>query len=270
MNLETLLALIAPLHQTELQPAAAAATISSKRKDCEQLNNPTTRAITMGLFYETVTALFYGGLLGESFSSVAAELDIATKPDIVNHHSKKFFECKSVCSGQHCMLLDDQLQSYDQLQEHFPDYSISFAFYRHTLHGIKSSWRGTTSDLFQELSKKTAYLVVLPYSIVQEFQVLGQSRISSPLVYRYSHPQSAYDSCTCLRSSTLTRLATEPETVINDLKLNQERFTINRYCSPVCRINRFQLESFPIIEVTDPQEYKRTEKIKENEVALPF
>jgi len=251
MNLEKLLTLIAPLHYQELQPSATTATILSKRKDCEQLDNPTTRAITMGLFYETLTSLFYGGVLGASFSPVTNELSLLTKPDIVNHDTKHFYECKSVRNGHHGMFLDTQLNGYDQLQEHFPDYSTSFAIYRHTLPGIKSSWQGTTNDLFQELSQKTAYLVLLPYSIVQQFQTVGQSGVSSSLVSRYDNPQSTYDTCTCLRSSTLTTLATEPERVIDDLKIDREQFTINRYRSPGCWINSIPLRRFLIIQIDD-------------------
>ncbi len=270
MNLEKLLTLISPLHQEELPAVSTEATFSSKRDTHQSLNNPTAKAITMGLFYETVTALFYGGLLGEHFSSVSDELDLLTKPDLVNHDTKQFFESKSVRSGQHCMLLDAQLEGYDQLEEHFPDYSTSFAIYRHSLHGIKSSWQGTTDELFQELSRRTAYLVLLPYSIIQKFQTVGQSGVSSPLVYRYSHPRSTYDTCTCIRSSTLTRLAIEPQTVIDDLNFDREQFVVNRYRSPVCQINNFSLQPFPIIEITDLVEHRRTLRIIENDLNLPF
>lgn len=106
-------------------------------------------------------------------------------------------------------------------------------------------------DLFKELAGKTAYLVVLPYSVVRKFQAEGQGITVSPVVSRYQNPRSTFDNCTCIRSSTFTRLAVEPEQVLDDVKLDPAEYTVMRYRSPHCTINDISLCPFPIIQVAE-------------------
>ncbi|MBI2102332.1 hypothetical protein HYT55_00700 [Candidatus Woesearchaeota archaeon] len=257
MKLEQLIESLSPSHQTELQPAASSTTVTFSEKDQSALSNPTTKALRMGLFYVTLTTLLYGGDSGESFSPVVRELDLLTKPDIVNPDQRLFLESKAVCSGHHGLVLDIQLDGYASLQEHFPGYKTAFAFYRHALRGIKSSWQGTATDLFQELAMKTAYLVVLPYSVVKKFQAEGQRISASSVVSRYQNPRSTFDNCTCIRSSTFTRLAIEPEQVLHDIDLDLGEYAVRRYRSPSCTINSIPLKSFPIIQITEKEPEKQ-------------
>lgn len=271
MKLEQLIDSLSPLHHAEFEPAANSTTITLSEKDQTTLTNPTTKALRMGLFYVALTTLLYGGESGETFSSVVRELDLLTKPDIVNPDRKLFLESKAVCSGHHGLVLDIQLDGYTALQEHFPGYNTAFAFFRHKLRGIKSSWQGTATDLFQELAAKTAYLVVLPYSVVKKFQAEGQGIFTSHLVSRYQNPRSTFDNCTCIRSSMFTRLAVEPERVLGDVKLDPAEYTVARYRSPQCEINAIPLRQFPIIQITE-REQEKLDQIEPYSTAeeLPF
>ncbi|MBS3169021.1 hypothetical protein J4210_00925 [Candidatus Woesearchaeota archaeon] len=268
MKLEFLVNDLLALSTSEFPAAASSAILPTPEKDDVLLHDPTTRALRLGLFYEQLTMLLFGGEPGKTFSPLVRELDLLTRPDIVDEQKQCFLESKAICSGQHCLILDSQLQGYDTLTEHFPAYSISFALYRHSLPGIKSSWAGTASDLFGELSSSTAYLISLPYALVCALQQKGISDPFSRLVYRYHNPYTTFDTCVCIRSSTITRLATEPEIVIADLDLAGDRFSVDRYSSPALRINNTPINRFPIIQISDHSLLKPPEKPAGAE--LPF
>jgi len=216
------------------------------------LKKPTARAILMGRFYEHLTAALYGGdvCISEILPGGDEDENDTITPDVVNNSTKRYFEVKGVCAGQHCMLQDYQLDHYEQLLRARPGYDLSFAFFRHTLHGIKSTWSGNSEQLLSELAAKTLYLVVLPYSAIT--QMHGMVNGSKALVSRFQKEGSPFDRCTSVLASTLTRLYTKPEEVVEQVAGEDvSRYTLSRYVSAPISLSGFLVPAFPIVLVED-------------------
>ncbi len=250
MKLEEVVNSVRSLHQASFEASQKWVSVHLNGDAHEVMYKPTQKAIMMGRFYESLTMAFYGGVLGESYSYMVNELGLLTKPDVVNADTKLIFEAKSVYAGQHCMIQDAQMQSYDGLREHLLGYDVRFALFRHTLSGIKKSWKGTPWELFEQLSKQTGYLIVLPYDVVTAFHTSS----STSLVYRYDNMNSPYGACTNLLSSTITSLLLEPERVMERLGFESDGYTVSRFMSPECRLQRFKVRSFPIVQINMTKE----------------
>ncbi len=236
-------------------PYSSAVIIPSNVDLSAPLTKPTSRAILMGKFYEHLTAALYGGdvCVTEFLAGADEEKEddcMKITPDVVNNNTRRYFEVKGVCAGQHCMLQDYQLEHYEQLLGARSGYDLSFAFYRHNLHGIKSTWEGNSEELLTALAAKTLYLIVLPYSAIT--QMHGMINGSHALVSRFQKEGSPFDRCTSVLASTLTRLYTEPEEILQQIAGEDiSQYNICRFVSEPISISGYVVPSFPIVFVED-------------------
>ena len=250
MRLDRIVASVRDSHSEVITPARRKIVIPCNGSIDTRLNDPTSKAIMMGRFYEALTAYLYGGRMGDikKVEDCDGETTII-KPDVIDDTRQHIFECKAVRSGQTSNLLDQQLDAYEKLQEAYPEYNLYLALYRHSLKGIKKDWEGTPRELFAELCQKTAYGVVLPFELVHA--LLDPQKDSSKFTYRYQNEHSGFDDCVCTRSSTFTRLFTEPEQVISQLGLELGEFEIRKLLTPTSYVHRFKLPSFPIVYISE-------------------
>lgn len=249
MRLEDIVKSVRHLHSEEIIPVKKQVFVPINGKIDEQLEVATTRAIMMGRFYEALTSSLFGGRLGDIYHVRPFEEDVIVRPDVVDVRNKRIFECKSICSGQSGTLLDTQMDGYKGFYSQYPNYEINFAFYRHSLHGIKGAWSGTSRDLFSDLAKQTAYLVVLPFSIVLALH--NPSYGSTKYMYRYQGEQTAFDNCSCLRSSGLTAFFVSPEQVIEEMGLDINAYQIDRKMSGNCKVQNGYVQSFPVVYISE-------------------
>lgn len=257
MRLEEVVNRLRGTHTEVLPAISSVVTILGNGDLSVPLRNATTKATMMGTFYEGLTAALYGGdvCVSERLPGSDEEEGCVT-PDVVNHGTRQYFEVKSVCSGQHCMLQDYQLEGYGRLLEYHREYTLSFAVYRHTVRGIKSTWKGTASELFQALGEGTLYLVILPYDVVAQMHTAANG--SSCLVYRFQKERSPFGRCTSVLASTVTRLFTEPEEILQ-LVAGEEvsRYRVERLLSPKVTCNGYVVRPFPIVSVEDTTAVKK-------------
>lgn len=193
----------------------------------------------MGLFYENLTAAFYGGEMGHR---IALKSGTEIEPDVFNSKKNVIFEAKGVHKNLRCHLLDLQIEAYAEYYNANPT-QIYFAIYRHSLDGIRARWKGTDAELFNELAEKTEYSVAIPFSIILALYTPENGH--TPLVYRYNN-NTTYDKCTCIRSQTINELANKPEEIIKELDLNPKSYKTKRIIAPRIKINDKRINEFPI------------------------
>ncbi len=275
-SLEGIVDSVRDLHSPQLDPHRRNTTIRGQIvfPGVDICPTGSSRAVAMGRFYEYVTAALYGGRLGDvvdignrsdtettNGNGVGdLETDSIAKPDVVHSGKNIIYESKACRSGQTCKLADEQIDAYRALQARDPPPRVYYVVYRHNVRGIKSSWRGTTERLFKELSEGTAYSLVLPFRLILR---LYNPENLSRYVSRYQGRQETrndFDTCTCIRSSALTKILKEPKTVVEDLGLDCSSFELRRILSPrKFYVNRHRVNQFPILFIEDRDERWREE-----------
>ncbi len=245
MKLDDIVASVRGLHGEQFLLAERDVSISLKGRMDERIEVPTTRAIMMGRFYELLTRGLFGGKLGDVYHVRAADEEVIVRPDVVDTVHKRLFECKAICSGQSGTLLDTQINGYMAFAAEKPEYDISFVFYRHVLHGIKGKWEGTARELFRDLARDTAYVVVLPFQMVLDLH--DPTKGSTKYIYRYDG-QTEFDCCSCLRSSALTKLLVNPEEVLQEMGLS---YQIERRMAVGCCVQGNRVRDFPVVYVRE-------------------
>lgn len=249
MRLDDIVNSVRHLHTEEIILVRKSVLVPINGKIDDKLEVATTRAIMMGRFYEALTRSLFGGKLGDVYHVRPAQKDVIVRPDIVDIKNKRVFECKSICSGQSGTLLDTQMDGYRGFSLQHSEYEINFAFYRHSLAGIKGEWSGTSRDLFGDLAKRTAYLVVLPFSVVLALH--NPEYGSTKFMYRYQGDETAFDTCSCLRSSGLTSFFVSPEKVLEEMGLEVNDYQIDRKMSGECKVQNCYVQSFPVVYVSE-------------------
>jgi len=226
--------------------------------------------VSMGDFYELVTAGFYGGKVRKYIQTEAQNGDDRTSQlDVITTNGfgelELVHESKACCSGQRCNLWDYQVYSYCDIQRRYPDAKIWFDIYRHELHKIKS-FKGTEDELFNALTNKTAFLVSLPLSLVDALN--RNSAGNQEIVYRYEG--GATHNVSALRSNILNKFLTNPEEVITQMGLNLGDYEIQRKISSsnFC-IEGIQVKQFPIVLIDDKYHQEWVERFLDEKPLTP-
>lgn len=219
--------------------------------------------VSMGDFYELVTAGFYGGKLAnrryleetnsrEHPSYNGGEGSGLIKPDVIDAERGQNWEAKAVVAGNTCNLADAQIWRYMMMQRQDPSSKFYFALYRHNLRGVKS-FDGTEEELFRALANQTLCSVVLPLSIVLQLYDWPAGTRNN-LVYRYDG--SRYTPCTCVRSHAINKFFFQSDELIGDLDLNLEDYEVVHLKSPKdFSVAGIRLSQFPIVWIKD-RDYK--------------
>ncbi len=246
------LELLARTHEPEqLVPVFKSKVLPVTKGLSELLIQATDRKRLMGLFYQGMTVTFYGGKFGELTSLSREGEEVSLIPDVVDHKRKRYGESKSSATGGNWTITLKQYVGYCALQEEHPDYATYFAFYKHGLRGIASTWSGTTHDLFKKLAQHTKYSVVLPFSLIVELRKPRPR--NERLTYEYTN-ETSFDPCMRLTSSATTRLMKDPNDILNALGMDLKRYEIVRQVSPSnISIHGYRVSQFPIVTIIDKQ-----------------
>ena len=224
----------------------------------EKNSRATKRMLLMGRFYEGVTQGFFGGELNDTrFERPNGKGKI--KPDVIDWFRKLAWEVKgSYCKGR----LDigtEQLLGYQDLQYKNPDFEYYYSFFRHSLKSIKNK-ELPEKAVVQRLSKSTEFSIVLPLSVVVKLTDLANENLFS----HYSNDESSYDNCYMIGNDFVNKLFSDPEKVLDLIRLNPEDYKIRRVRSPEkFRVNRFKLNQFPILHISDRNHSDWVEGFKE-------
>lgn len=266
VKLEKLVNSVLPKFQKELQVQSLELKVPTQM-DLPKIPTLSKRAVAMGRYYEFMTRGFFGGVLSDLKYLEAQDNENHHNhfsiPDVTNHEEGVLWESKACCSGHSCNLLDSQIEGYKSRQLDEPDLRIFFVVYRHVLRGIKSTYKGSERELFEELNKKTMLALVLPFSLVLGLHepIHEENPHWSRLCYMYEEKEGIgrtdgkhhyFGSCTYIRSPTLNRFLTEPEEVIQEIGYDVSAFNIKRRITPEgLRVNKNPVRQFPVVLISD-------------------
>jgi len=248
MLLKTLIEIAEEQYKQEIRAHHRMIAIPIKSND-DFMTNGSSKATALGMYFEYLTKSIHGGELKQNIRIMSANGDYERyKPDVVHKKKKIAWEAKACVTGSTCNLLDYQIRKIMNYQFDNPEFTLYFAFYRHQIFGIKSSYKKSEDELYHDLNQSRKYAVILPLSIVERLH--NRIGVSEKFIYRYEG--QTYDNCTCLRSSFLNRLLKEPEKIIDELNWDEERIIIERYRSPANQfVNSGKVSQFPIMWMKD-------------------
>ncbi len=202
--------------------------------------------VRMGMFYELMTQGFFGGQLWDSIKPANNKYKGWIKPDIIREEIKTIWESKACRQGHQMNFLDEQLERYQMFQILYPDFTIYFAFWRHSFKNIKSC-KLSVKDLFAGLSTATRAGIVLPFSIIV---ALWKMEIPEYGVKRYE--EGPWHNCTRIGSKFLNLFILDPDYAIDRIGLDPARFEYERRMSPSdFRIAQNEIDYFPFIIIKD-------------------
>ncbi len=211
--------------------------------------------VKLGWFYENLYAGLFGGIRC---------LDLLSKgparrlPDVVEGEGAVFAEVKGCCVDKTTQLRDNQVEVYRILQNDYPDAELRLAIFRHCFPLIRS-YDGPEEDLYRLLVGRTLYGLVLPFSMMLR---LHEHKGIGGLVRRYNEAEPlvgvhSYESCACIRGTTMHRLLSEPEQVVEEIGLPAEEYRVTRLLTPEgLPVNGVPLPSFPIARIAHLREEK--------------
>ena len=263
MRLEKLVESVIPLHTRVLRPRHRKITLSTQIDAFEgQYPNKTKRGQLMSYFFESLTRALYGGKLNDRMYNVQLNGSVSggLKPDVVDNARNIHYESKATVSGDALEIDEEQFRKYEHDQYRDLSTRLFYAIYRHSLHGIKKQKR-TEDEIFSELTEKTDFSIVLPFSVLIALSdVRGNYLVSS-----YMGRQTSYQDCFSLRSPTTNRFLTTPEEVLTSVDLNLKDYIIERYLSPSnLTVNNEKIKQFPIVKIYDKNHNKWAKKFAKN------
>jgi hypothetical protein len=252
-RLEVLVRRVSSLHTGKITPVHldfSRPQIDPLERPQLSLFGPSPNSTSMGTYFELLTQAMYGGVLRNKIQLEHPNGDPLgeTQPDLINYDTKEMWEIKACRSGSHCPLRDGQMEKYLHLQRNYPEFTIHFVFYRHSLKGIEHFEQGEDA-LYRRLTLGIYHAVSLPLSVIMAMHDPTVRRHDA--LYRYGGSQK-YKSCTTVRSQTLNAFLVDPEHALATFDLDHESFVIQRSFSP----HRFAFEGlyvkpFPLTVMTD-------------------
>lgn len=208
--------------------------------------------IKMGLFYEMMTAVLFGGKVIEKVQEINMKLnggkyDIV--PDVISNRRKHAFESKACQQGSKLNLMDFQINRYDQLCLLYK-FIVYYAVWRHDFKGIHQ-YKGKIIDLYRDLSEATQAGVVLPLSIILHiWEKAWRENLNVKGVSRYVGDK--WHHCTSMASNLINRFVIEPEEVISDLDLSSDNYNIVRKLTPKnLMVQNQKIAQFPLMIIKD-------------------
>lgn len=200
--------------------------------------------VEMGLFYELLTVVLFGGKLIDAIKESACELCFGSnKPDVVSEKRKVCYESKANRSGHQLNILKSQFDRYCLTQLLHQDYKINYCIYRHTTKNIKS-YQGSRMELFSELATTTTKaLLVLPLQVIWDMFHCEK--------FKY-YKNEAWGECRRIPSTFINSLIRNPypglEHIANDDNLYRYKSELKK--SPVVKIDGFEVVQFPVRIIT--------------------
>ncbi len=233
--------------------------IGEGSRKSERYKVESARSQFIGYMYELLIASFYGGKLLKTPLRIGPE-KFSLMPDVVDFERKIYWESKCISNGRRLPLRDDQSNGYNYLQKTKPYPKINFIIWKHSVNDIKINLKRSAEELLQEICSRTNYALVMPMSLIAEFNDLTKLEKHSSLVYRYV-PKKEKPSgkrklgrrdCVYVKNPVLYDLLISPEKVIEKLGLDPENYLFNRLKSPLnFYVNNYLLRPFPILEIID-------------------
>lgn len=222
--------------------------------------------IKMGLFYEMLTALLFGGRLSDSLlrSQRGAKRDEGPMPDVWDRKRDRMGESKACRNGHQLNLLDGQIALYRRFQILKPNTRIYFSIWRHRFPSIKK-FRGSCDELFSSLAEKTSAGIILPFTIINyihsmETEMRHHIREKSGIILR-RYEEDTWDHCTRVSSSLINSFILTPNKTISRLGLDIDDYSWNRYLVPEVTIAGVQInQPIPFILITDNDHSANVEK----------
>lgn len=262
VQIDRLVEMALPGHQEEIEPFIRYVTIHPSPDPKNDFpENGTRKAGAMGDFYNYVTRGLFGGSLEEKFRiRVDGEEEVSLRVDVLDEDNKRGWESKgSIIGGQTCNILDYQIRKYRFFQYLFPEVELSYIIFRQKIKRIKAGYSGTEKQLYQDLTKATAYAIIIPFSLMT--QMHDTSQMPHELVLRYDGPQ--YDDCTCLKSPMLNTLLVDPAEVIRRMGLNHRNYEFERRRMPEgFYVNHRKMTPIPTLEIKDKNYSEWVEKLR--------
>ena len=223
----------------------------------------------LGHYYELLSKSISGGTLKKLYTleEYSNGDSIKSEPDLtVQKKDKSVFltEVKSIAPGQALKLGDNQIAKYVSLQtgDYFSKSPlIRFDIFRHGILGIQKKYiTRPLEELIYDLSKKTKFLVSLPFSVIFEIYKSTDGFSGS----RYEG--EFYFNLTRFNSSAINDLIANPEYILEKMKINLDDLVIQKRKFPsTIFINGINLQSFPVLIIIDKiSPDKVSEKIKKD------
>jgi hypothetical protein len=205
----------------------------------------------LGFFYELiVTALFGGTVYNQRYLRNQRNDNVhLIKPDVLCEEYGCAFESKARRSGRHVLIYHNQLKYYKELQDKF-GFNSYYCIFTQTMKVATKSYPGTPFDMFNELSDKTLWGMVLPLDILYELAFDP----NTDLVRRYYEDGNApigWQSVTVLKSSTLTKLFLNPNLIIPKGKVPY--YEVERTNVHGITLNNLEIADFPLLLIKEPQ-----------------
>jgi len=222
----------------EVEPVEQIVSIKKNRKWWGK--RPASPKLSMGFFYELVTAMLHGGTLSGHLITAGDPGVDHVCPDVVSEGA--VIEAKACLAGHSILLWDEQVAGYEARQADAPWADVRFVIYRHRFRGI-GKFRGTERRIFERLAVETYAAISLPIALV--------SRLHGPDIYdgwtrRYDEGHSSYSGCTILNSSLMNALLFDPEKTIAEIGCLGVQFKAKTLAVPSLSIDGIKTEPFPM------------------------
>uniref|UniRef100_A0A6H2A136 Uncharacterized protein n=1 Tax=viral metagenome TaxID=1070528 RepID=A0A6H2A136_9ZZZZ len=215
--------------------------------------------IRMGYFYEVISKCLFGGVLRDNQMIESQEYHQIC-PDVYNKSRKILVESKAMRIGHHTTFIDDQINRYIKYQQMKHHYKIYWCFWRHRFEKIKS-YKGSPNELYQSLCEKTAYGIILGFSII--IDLWKETHTNSR---RYEN--TSWYNCTTINSTDMNRFLFEPEIMLTQIGRDPNNYAIARFRSPYLKINRYTMSPKPFILIFEKDHQRLIKDLGEEEV--PF
>lgn len=248
-KLEKMVAGVMPLHTTIIKPAQNSVTIPIKKSTIgNEYPNQTKRRQFMGFFFENLNSALYGGNLNDVRYNTSSDGNGKnTKPDVVDKRKYVRWETKATVSGDGLEISDSQFRGYQLSQYNNPRTKFLYSIFRHSLHDIEKKER-TYGEIMFGLIEKTSFSLALTLRVLDS---LSKAK-NTGLVSQYMGKQTSWHDCFIIRSPTVNKFLTEPQSILEAMGLNPDDFVIQRYLSPEnFRVNRRKISQFPIVKILD-------------------
>lgn len=215
--------------------------------------------ITMGLFYELMCIILFGGKLADHLEIKNGLDNITIKPDIFSPNRKKIIESKAMRSEHQLLLLDDQIERYNICQYLYPDYKIHFVIWRHSLRNIRS-YSSSLEKLIDDLCKNTLCCIILPFSII--------TAIHKSLNFQ-RYEEDKWDNLTKINSDFINQIFIDQNLFFARIPIERNGFEVEYYNMPNIYFNENKIKSFPVVWIRDNNYKSWSQKIIDKYTA-PF
>lgn len=260
---------VMPLHEEELKPAYRRVSFPIQTNIRGVYPSENQKVYILGRFFEIVTRGLYGGKLndkkfGISYSNGRVFEDHTIKPDVVDTRRGIRWESKGSYCHRTCDILRSQFEGYKSLQYDSHDKIFCFALYRHSLDEVKKR-RRTEEEIISGLAERTAFSIVLPLSVIIALRDISSHVLERMVNIQKTDASGRYLGCLKINISTMSRFLTDPDQNLEYLRLDPDKFLIERYISPgKFFVGGNGLNQFPIVKITNKSHPEWVEKFMQD------